>query len=141
MLRTLPRAVARSAPRYAFRARGFAAHAEHVEQIVIEGNPSKEWLANKANIEHHAAETTELWRRISFFVAVPATFLAVLWVRRVETEHAEHTEHIKAEHGGELPPTPEYDYLNKRIKPFPWGMNSLFFNPHTNKNMEESSEE
>ena len=56
--------------------------------------------------------------------------LTALWVRRVEAEHEAHEAHIKEEHGGELPPTPGYDYLNKRAKPFPWGMNSLFYNPH-----------
>lgn len=84
----------------------------------------------------------------SFYGAVPASmfqislkrhssllicflaFLTFLWVRRVENEHAEHEAHIKAEHGGELPAIPDYDYLNRRNKPFPWGMNSLFFNPH-----------
>ncbi|KAH8120459.1 mitochondrial cytochrome c oxidase subunit VIa [Phellopilus nigrolimitatus] len=140
MLRALPRTVARAAPRRAVRSRGFAAHAEHSEEIIIEGNPSKEWLKNKADVEHHAAETTELWRKISFFVAVPTTILALLWVRRVENEHAEHQAHIKAEHGGEVPPVPEYHYLNKRAKPFPWGMNSLFFNPHANKDMNEAEE-
>ena len=75
--------------------------------------------------------------------------MCTLWTYRVEKEHHEHIEHIKHEHGGELPPVPEYDYLNKRgayyrlytpgesvsfiscttVKPFPWGNNSLFFNP------------
>ena len=59
--------------------------------------------------------------------------VCVAWVRNVEAEHARHIEHIKAENGGELPPTPEYDYLHKRAKPFPWGMNSLFFNPHVSE--------
>ena len=59
-----------------------------------------------------------------------AAILATLWVRRVEAEHAEHAEHIKAEHGGEMRAIPDYEYLNKRGKPFPWGRNSLFFNPH-----------
>ena len=63
-------------------------------------------------------------------VLIFSALLGTLWVRRVESEHAAHEEHIKAEHGGELPPVPEYDYLNKRGKPFPWGMNSLFYNPH-----------
>ncbi|KAI0067806.1 hypothetical protein BV25DRAFT_1819243 [Artomyces pyxidatus] len=57
--------------------------------------------------------------------------LAILaWVRNVEAEHAEHEEHVKEENGGHLPEVPAYDYLNKRVKPFPWGPNSLFFNPH-----------
>lgn len=55
MIRNLPRAVARTVPRRAVRSRGFAAHAEHVEQLVLEGKPSKEWLEKKAAVEHHAA--------------------------------------------------------------------------------------
>lgn len=54
MLRTVYRAVTRTAPRRAIRSRGFAAHAEHAEQIVVEGKPTKEWLAERANVEHHA---------------------------------------------------------------------------------------
>jgi Cytochrome c oxidase subunit VIa len=27
-----------------------------------------------------------------------------------------------------LPQPPAYDYLNRRVKPFPWGNNSLFYN-------------
>jgi hypothetical protein len=34
-----------------------------------------------------------------------------------------------AENDGKLPQPPRYEYLNKRNKPFPWGPNSLFFNP------------
>ncbi|KAH9004346.1 hypothetical protein EDB86DRAFT_2798333, partial [Lactarius hatsudake] len=45
-------------------------------------------------------------------------------------EHAEHQEHLKKEKDGHLPETPGYDYLNRRVKPYPWGPNSLFFNPH-----------
>lgn len=52
------------------------------------------------------------------------------WVEKVEAEHAEHQEHLKAENDGHLPMPPNYDYLNVRAKPFPWGANSLFFNPH-----------
>lgn len=54
MLRSVTRTVARSTPRRAIRSRGFAAHAGHVEEIVAEGNPTKEWLAERANVEHHA---------------------------------------------------------------------------------------
>lgn len=69
---------------------------------------------------------------------MPATFACIAWVTKVESEHSEHLEHIKHDNGGELPPTPEYPYLNKRAKPFPWGMNSLFFNAHANKDMSEA---
>ncbi|EPT04012.1 cytochrome c oxidase subunit VIa [Fomitopsis schrenkii] len=111
------------------RSRGFATelNTEHVKQ----------WHAKKASVEEHAAQTSEMWRKISYFVCVPVIAVTALWVRKVESEHTEHTEHIKHENGGELPAIPEYEYLNKRAKPFPWGMNSLFFNPHVQKNLEE----
>ncbi|GJJ08769.1 hypothetical protein Clacol_002988 [Clathrus columnatus] len=65
-------------------------------------------------------------------------FVCIAWVRNVEAEHASHIHHIKEENGGVLPEVPEYDYMNKREKPFPWGYNTLFFNPHANKDMTPS---
>jgi len=59
------------------------------------------------------------------------------WVYKVETEHAAHEEHVKEANGGEMPETPPYAYLNMRRKPFPWGNNTLFFNPHVNKDMND----
>ena len=61
------------------------------------------------------------------------------WVQKVETEHAEHQEHLKAENDGHLPFPPSYDYLNVRAKPFPWGPNSLFFNPHVRSHSSDHS--
>ncbi|KAI0788646.1 cytochrome c oxidase, subunit VIa [Abortiporus biennis] len=89
-----------------------------------------------AALQAHAGETTEMWRKISFFVCIPAIVVTGIWVYKVEAEHAEHDAHLRAEHGGELPEVPAYEYLNKRSKPFPWGNNSLFFNPKYNKNVE-----
>ncbi|KAH9937188.1 cytochrome c oxidase, subunit VIa [Fomitopsis serialis] len=101
----------------------------------------KRWQAKQAAQAEHAGHTSELWRKISFFVCVPAIIVTALWVRKVENEHEEHTEHLKHENGGELPAVPDYEYLNKRSSgPFPWGMNSLFFNPHVQKNMEQQDE-
>jgi len=130
LARRLFRVPVRAAP----RSTGAKAYSE----LVLPGKPNKEWLAEREAVEHHAGETSELWRKLSLYVAVPATLLTTLWVRKVESEHAAHEEHIKEENGGELPPTPQFDYLNKRAKPFPWGMNTLFFNSHTQKNLEES---
>ncbi|KAF9015055.1 hypothetical protein BDQ17DRAFT_1340416, partial [Cyathus striatus] len=59
------------------------------------------------------------------------------WVYNAEAEHAAHLQHIRDQNGGELPEVPAFDFLNRRGKPFPWGQNSLFFNPHVNKNLEE----
>ena len=46
----------------------------------------------------------------------------------VESEHAAHEEPLIEENDGTLPQPPPYPYLNRRVKPFPWGSNSLFFN-------------
>jgi len=101
----------------------------------LPGEPSKEWLAQGDALKHHAAQTTDLWRKISLYVCVPIVLSTIAWVNNVEGEHAAHLEHLKEEHGGELPEKPEYPYLNKRSKPFPWGNNSLFFNPKVQKDM------
>ncbi|KAG1784059.1 COX6A, subunit VIa of cytochrome c oxidase [Suillus placidus] len=119
--RTAVRAVARVAPR---GSRASSADAS-----------AGDYFAKRDAVRAHAAEVTQLWRRISFYVCVPATIVCALWVRNVEAEHAEHMEHIKAEHDGHLPDIPQYEYMNKRLKPYPWGMNSLFFNPHANKDL------
>ncbi|TCD63329.1 Cytochrome c oxidase subunit 6A, mitochondrial [Steccherinum ochraceum] len=89
----------------------------------------------QAALSAHAAETSELWRRISIYGCLPGIVVAALWVRNVENEHAEHQHHIMEENGGHLPEIPAYEYMNKRAKPFPWGKNSLFFNPHVQKDL------
>ncbi|KAH9837037.1 mitochondrial cytochrome c oxidase subunit VIa [Rhodofomes roseus] len=101
----------------------------------------KRFWEKQAAESEHAGQTSELWRKISYYVCIPAVIVTSIWVYKVETEHMEHFEHLKAENGGKLPPVPNYEYINMRKSgPFPWGNNSLFFNPHTQKNMEEEEE-
>jgi len=100
---------------------------------------AEEWIAQRDAVKAHAHETTQLWRRISLYVCVPATIILALYVKRIEDEHHEHVEHLKAESGGELP-EPEFAWLGKRAKPFPWGNNSLFFNPETNRDFDKKDE-
>ncbi|KAJ4486012.1 cytochrome c oxidase, subunit VIa [Lentinula aciculospora] len=95
------------------------------------------YLANIEAVEHHAAETTELWRKISHYVCLPAIAVCSAWVYNIEMEHKAHLQHEMAENDGELPLPPTYDYLNIRRKPFPWGPNSLFFNSEVQKNLSE----
>lgn len=59
--------------------------------------------------------------------SLPA-FVTCAWVYNVESEHAAHEEPLIEENNGTLPQPPPYPYLNRRVKPFPWGSNSLFFN-------------
>jgi len=114
------RAVLRTAPR---------------SRSLVVDSPAAEWAAKREAIKHHAHGTTDLWRKISVFGCLPAIAVCVAWVRNVEAEHAAHQEILKEENDGHLPHPPAYPSMNIRSKPFPWGPNSLFWNPHTNKDM------
>ncbi|KAF9787230.1 X15341 cytochrome C oxidase subunit [Thelephora terrestris] len=107
--------------------------------VVVEAAP-KDWVTKREAVKHHAKDTTDLWRKISFYFCIPAITACYFWVEKVEAEHAQHVEHLKAENDGHIPFPPNYEYLNMRGKPFPWGMNSLFFNPHANKDVSASEE-
>ncbi|KIK70881.1 hypothetical protein GYMLUDRAFT_150285 [Collybiopsis luxurians FD-317 M1] len=87
------------------------------------------YLANIEAVEHHAAETTDLWRKISWYVCIPAIAVCSAWVYNIEMEHKAHQEHERSENDGHISFPPSYEYLNVRRKPFPWGPNSLFYNP------------
>ncbi|KZT51559.1 mitochondrial cytochrome c oxidase subunit VIa, partial [Calocera cornea HHB12733] len=88
------------------------------------------FLKDREAVKHHAEQTTRLWRNISYFVCVPVIIGGYFWVQSVEGEHEAHQKHLAEEAGGHLPEKPRYEYLNIRRKPFPWGNNSLFYNPH-----------
>ncbi|KAF8202974.1 cytochrome c oxidase, subunit VIa [Pholiota molesta] len=120
------RTVARSV-----RSRKFTTAIEGIPQ----GKAFEEYVAADKALQHHAAEASDLWRKISFYVAIPSIIVCTAWVYNAEAEHKAHIEHIKEENGGHLPEPPAYDYMNRRSKPYPWGPNTLFFNPEVNKDM------
>ncbi|KIM66286.1 hypothetical protein SCLCIDRAFT_1211521 [Scleroderma citrinum Foug A] len=95
------------------------------------------YYARHQAVQEHAAAATELWRKITYYVAFPSIVVCMAWVYNVEAEHHAHEEHEKEMHGGKLPEPPAFEYLNRRVKPFPWGSNTLFFNPEVNKDMEQ----
>ncbi|KAH9944139.1 mitochondrial cytochrome c oxidase subunit VIa [Epithele typhae] len=124
------RAALRAVPRTIPASRGFAAAA------------GKSYLEQQAATTAHAAETTAMWRKISYFVCFPAIAACALWVGQVEAEHEAHKHHLMEENGGKLPEPPAYEYLNRRASgPFPWGMNSLFYNSAVNKDMTAAADE
>ncbi|AAW42443.1 hypothetical protein CNBC1700 [Cryptococcus deneoformans B-3501A] len=100
-------------------ARGFATSAAAGEN---------EFVAKRTAIRAHAAETTDLWRKISFYVCIPGIIVGGLWTYKIEAAHAEHLAHSDED----LSQRPVYPYMNMRAKPFPWGMQSLFYNPKVN---------
>lgn len=76
----------------------------------------------------HAAKTTDTWKKISLFVAVPGLILTTYNSVQKETEHHHHVQ----EHGRD--PFVPYPHLRLRNKPWPWGdgNHSLVHNPKTN---------
>lgn len=66
----------------------------------------------------------KVWKRLSFFVALPAVGLCML------NAYLKHQE----EHNKPRPEFIKYEYLRIRNKRFPWGdgNKSLFHNPHVN---------
>ncbi|GAB1528389.1 Cytochrome c oxidase subunit 6A [Rhizoctonia solani] len=68
----------------------------------------------------------------SLYVCAPIILVGAVYVKRAEDAHHAHLhEHGRTE-------VPAYQYLNIRNRPFPWGMNSLFWNPETQRDMEKS---
>lgn len=90
------------------------------------------FVKEREAIKKHAAGSSELWRKITYYVAFPSIVLALVNAYNLAQEHEHHLEHIKEENGGELPERIHYDYLNIRNKSFPWGNYTLFYNPKTN---------
>ncbi|KIY63517.1 mitochondrial cytochrome c oxidase subunit VIa [Cylindrobasidium torrendii FP15055 ss-10] len=138
---SLSRTIA-SAVRPAVRARGYAsavAHSPIIRSELAEGAVEKSaFLKDIAAVEAHGRHTAELWRKISYFVCIPGIAVCAAWVYNLEQAHHEHIEHRKHENDGVYPQPPAYDYLNRRIVPYPWGNNSLFYNPEIQRNMDEA---
>lgn len=85
--------------------------------------------------QHHAKETTGLWKKITVFVAIPAIALAAVNTYFVEAEHARHREHLKHVPDSDWPK--DYEFQNIRTKPFFWGDGdkTMFWNPVVNRNV------
>ncbi|GAA5866577.1 hypothetical protein JCM1840_002388 [Sporobolomyces johnsonii] len=92
-----------------------------------EAAAENDFIATRKAIEHHAKGSAELWRKITYYVALPAIVVGALNAKSMADEHERHLEHIKEENGGELPERIKYPYFNKREKDFPWGTDKTLF--------------
>ncbi|KAF3917293.1 hypothetical protein AA313_de0207059 [Arthrobotrys entomopaga] len=80
-------------------------------------------------VKAHAAQSSELWRKLSLYVAIPALIISSINAYNLWNEHWEHESH--------LPPKeerPQYAYMNIRNKKYPFGdgNKTLFWNDNVN---------
>ncbi|XP_025269497.1 cytochrome c oxidase subunit 6A1, mitochondrial [Camponotus floridanus] len=86
---------------------------------------SRKYATKSSPHEHTSTEQSLLlWKRISFFVGVPAICLAML---NCYLNHQAH-------HNDERPEFVAYEHMRIRTKKFPWGdgNHTLFHNPEVN---------
>ncbi|KAG0318392.1 Cytochrome c oxidase subunit 6A, mitochondrial [Dissophora globulifera] len=91
-------------------------------------NSSNPWLAERIAIKEHAGPATETWRKISLFVCIPAVLVSSVNAYNLYAKHQAHLEHERHEGHEKV----KYPYMRLRAKAFPWGDDSLFYNPEVN---------
>ncbi|KAF3403801.1 Cytochrome c oxidase subunit 6A [Penicillium rolfsii] len=75
-----------------------------------------EFNRERAAVKHHAASTSDLWRKLSIFAVIPCLIGGGLNAYNLWNEHWEHWNHMPP-----LEERTEYPYQNIRVKNFPWG--------------------
>ncbi|KAF2432997.1 COX6A-domain-containing protein [Tothia fuscella] len=99
-------------------------------------SPTEEnaFIRERAAVKHHAAESAELWRKLSIYVALPAV---IIFSANAYTLWNEHWEHVA--HSTPMEERPQYEYLNIRAKAYPWGDGdkTLFWNDKHNYRKKE----
>ncbi|KAL1959622.1 hypothetical protein VTO42DRAFT_1657 [Malbranchea cinnamomea] len=95
----------------------------------LDGLPDNKFNRERAAVKAHAASTSDLWRKLSIYVVIPALTLAGINAWNLWKEHWEHWEHLPP-----LEERVEYPYQNIRVKNYPWGDGdkTLFWNPEVN---------
>ncbi|CAA9965652.1 hypothetical protein CFE70_008632 [Pyrenophora teres f. teres 0-1] len=113
---------ARSAPRQAIarapaRAGRRTYSSESPKQFA--GAEDNEFNRERAHIAQHAAESGELWRKLTIYVAIPCIIVASVNAKIRWDAHWEHVAH--EEHENPRSERPEYPYQNIRTKNYFWG--------------------
>ncbi|KAF2089976.1 COX6A-domain-containing protein [Saccharata proteae CBS 121410] len=117
---------ARSTPRFATRR---AYSTQGAGESGFQGAADNAFNRERAATKAHAAETSELWRKLSIYVVIPCLLLAGANAYKLWNEHWEHWAHEPP-----LEERPEYPYQNIRTKNFFWGDGdkTLFWNDNVN---------
>ncbi|KAK2075130.1 hypothetical protein P8C59_009282 [Phyllachora maydis] len=123
------RQIARAAPRFSFQLRPTTQRRFASSTPSTGSNSESAFLRERKAVKEHAASTTELWRKISIYVCIPALALAGWNAYNLYNQHWEHWSHMPP-----LEERTEYSYQNIRTKNFPWGDGdkTLFWNDKVN---------
>ncbi|KAI1926313.1 Cytochrome c oxidase subunit 6A [Ophidiomyces ophidiicola] len=82
----------------------------------LPANLDNEFIRERAAVKAHAAATSDLWRKLSIYVVIPALILGSINAYNLWNEHWEHWDHLPP-----LEERVEYPYQNIRSKNFSWG--------------------
>nr|AHA91676.1 cytochrome c oxidase subunit VIa [Diplodia sapinea]AHA91686.1 cytochrome c oxidase subunit VIa [Diplodia sapinea] len=100
----------------------------------FEGASENAFNRERAAVKQHAAESSDLWRKLSIYVVLPALAISAANAYRLWNEHWEHESHMPP-----LEERPEYPYQNIRTKNFFWGDGdkTLFWNDKVNHHKQD----
>ncbi|KAL7663613.1 Cytochrome c oxidase subunit [[Candida] zeylanoides] len=111
---------------------------KYINDLAYKPDPKKgqEFIKQYEERLHHSEGVTNMWKKVTYFVAIPAILLTAIPVGITEMHHAEHRKH-QAELSDDEWPT-QYDYMNIRSKKFFWGDGdkTLFWNDACNRHVE-----
>lgn len=117
----------RIAPRIATHA--FAKQPSYLVSRRFASEAGSTFTKEREAVKKHAAESSELWRKLSIYVTIPCLILASINAKNLWDEHWEHWEHMPP-----LEERPEYPYQNIRVKNYFWGDGdkTIFWNDKVN---------
>ncbi|ODQ79282.1 hypothetical protein BABINDRAFT_162311 [Babjeviella inositovora NRRL Y-12698] len=116
-----------------------AANKPHrISDFVPNKEAAQKYLAEVKAAEDHAAGTADMWKKITYYIALPACFLVGVNTLFVELEHAKHREHMAHLSDEEWPQ--QYEYQNMRQKDYFWGDGdkTLFWNLIVNRHIRDN---
>ncbi|PYI30748.1 mitochondrial cytochrome c oxidase subunit VIa [Aspergillus indologenus CBS 114.80] len=101
----------------------------HTESKLPSWAVDNEFNREREAVKHHAAATSDLWRKLSIYAVAPIVILGGLNAYNLWEEHWEHWDHMPP-----LEERTEYPYQNIRVKNFPWGDGdkTIFWNSSVN---------
>lgn len=115
---------------------GVSKHINDVAFKKVNVQAGEAYVKKYTETVHHSEGVTNLWKKLTYFIAIPGILLTAIPVVKVELAHAEHRKHLAHLSDEEWPQ--QYDYQNIRSKAFFWGNGdeTLFWNRDINRNIQ-----